>query len=164
MNHRRTSRRLIIIAAIAAICAATAGAQPDFGRDRRPLERIERLKKVRMVEMLNLNEEQSVRFFARLNEHENRRRELMKQKGEALDKIERLIRNRADEKEIEAVFAEVADIDVNHGDENRRFFTGLKEILSTEQRAKLLLFERQFERELREALRDVRRRSRPPEE
>jgi Spy/CpxP family protein refolding chaperone len=143
----------------AAIVAATASApaQPEHPMGR-PMERMERLKKVRMIEMLSLSEDQSSRFFARLNEHENRRRELMKAKGESLDKVERLVRNRADEKEIEKVFAEVADAEGRFAEENQRFFAGLKDLLTVEQRAKFLLFERQFERELREALRDVSRR------
>jgi len=38
--------------------------------------------KMRMVETLDLKEEQSVRFIARFNEWEKHRRELMKMKGE----------------------------------------------------------------------------------
>ena len=43
-------------------------AQPGPGP--RPYERVEQWKKVRMIEMLDLNEEQSVRFFARMNDHQ----------------------------------------------------------------------------------------------
>lgn len=121
-------------------------------------ERIERFKKMRLVEMLDLKEEQSVRFFARYNEFENARRELTRQKGETLDKVERLIRNKADAKEFEKVFGEVEMANRKIGEEKLKFFTGLNDILSIEQRAKLLLFERRFESELREAMREVQQR------
>ena len=46
-------------------------AQPFEPDDQKPFERIEHFKKVRLIEILDMKEEQSVRFFARLNEHEN---------------------------------------------------------------------------------------------
>lgn len=125
-----------------------------------PFERIERFKKMRMVEMLDLKEEQSVRFFARYNEFENTRKDLNHQKDEALDKIERLIRNKADAKEYEKLFAEVEAINRKIGDEKLKFFNSLGDLLSIEQRAKLLLFERRFENELREAVREAQQRRR----
>jgi Spy/CpxP family protein refolding chaperone len=125
-----------------------------------PFERIERFKKMRMVEMLDLKEEQSIRFFARYNEFENIRKELIHQKDEVLDKIERLIRNKADAKEYERLFAEVEAINRKIGDEKLKFFNGLSDVLSIEQRAKLLLFERRFESELREAVREAQQRRR----
>ena len=126
--------------------------------DKRPHERIEQLRKIRLIEMLDLKEEQSVRFFARLNEHEGARRELMEEKMEALDRIERLVRNRADEEEFEKVFPEVATVNERIFEREVNFFNSLGDILSVEQRGKYLLFERHFEKELREAMREIQRR------
>ncbi len=127
------------------------------------LEKIERFKKMRMIELLDLKEEQSVRFIARYNEFENARRDLTKQRNEVLDKIERLLRNNADSKEFEKLFTDVEVISRKIGEEKLKFFNGLADLLSIEQRAKLLLFERRFETELKEAVREVqqRRRGRP---
>jgi len=152
------SRRIFGVLLLALLSFSILSAQPPRPPDQRPYERIEQWKKVRLVEMLDLNEEQSVRFLARMNEHENARRELMKEKVETLDKIERLIRNNADGKEIEKVFPEVEAIDAKIVDEGKRYFDGLADILSPEQRGKLLLFERRFEKELRDAMREAQRR------
>jgi Spy/CpxP family protein refolding chaperone len=138
--------------------------QPMRMGDERPFERIEQWKKVRLIEVLDLKEEQSVRFFARFNEHESKMRELAKQKDEVLDKLERLVRNHADGKEIEKVFPEETAANENLAGENLRFFNSTTDILSSEQRAKLLLFERHFERELREAMREAQRRRHGPGE
>jgi len=129
--------------------------QPD---DQRPFERIQHFKKVRLIEILDMKEEQSVRFFARLNEHDNVKRELMKEKMDILDKVERLVRNHAEDKEFEKLFPEVATANQEIIREDEKFFNSLSEILSAEQRGKYLLFERHFERELREAMKDVQRR------
>lgn len=150
-------RVLIAFLTLCGIAVADARAQEGL-----PLERIERFKKMRMVEMLELNEEQSVRFFARYNEHEKMRRELMRQKDEVLDRIERLLRSGGEPKEYEKLFADVITINRRLGDERLNFFNGLSDLLTIEQRAKLLLFERRFENELREAMREARQRRRGP--
>lgn len=136
----------------------SAVAQPFQSDDQKPFERIEHFKKVRLIEILDMKEEQSVRFFARLNEHENLKRELMKEKMDVLDKIERLVRNHADEREFEKLFPEVESANAKIVQEDGKFFNSLSDILSAEQRGKFLLFERHFERELREAMKDVQRR------
>jgi len=128
---------------------------PDQGP--RPYERIERWKKVRMIEFLDLSEDQSSRFFARLNEHDKQRRALQAAKTEALDRLERLLRNRAGEDEYPEAFNAVLDVQQKMGEEDRAFFESLKNLLTVEQQAKFLLFQRQFERQLRDALRQMRR-------
>ncbi len=141
------------------VVGSPAKAQPPFGdQGQKPMERLERLRNLRMVEMLDLSEDESVRFFARLKDHDQARHELRRQKNEVLDKIERLVRNHAPDEEFNEPFAEIASIDQKIFEENRNFFTGLKDILTTEQRGKLLLFERRFEGELREAMRQARMR------
>lgn len=136
---------------------AQDGPPPPMAGER-PHERIEQWKKVRLIEILDLKEDQSVRFFARLKEHDLLRRQLMKEKGEALDRLDRLVRNRASEGDLEKAFPDVLAVDDRMRDEQRRYFSGLSDLLTPEQRAKLLLFERQFEKELREAMREAQRK------
>lgn len=149
-------KRLIVVA-LCIVASTLAQAQPPGGP---PLERIERFKKMRMLEVLGLGEEQSARFIARYNEQENRRRELMKERDALLDKLEGLLRSKADEQEYEKLFADIIAINRRIGEERLAFFTGLKDLLTIEQRAKLLLFERRFEHELREAMREAQQRRR----
>jgi hypothetical protein len=124
----------------------------------RPFERIEQWKKVRLIEVLDLKEDQSARFFARLKEHEAQRRDLRKEKGEALDRLDRLVRNHAAAAELEKAIPDVLVVDDKIHDEQSKFFLSLGDILSVEQRAKLILFDRQFEKELRDAMREAQRR------
>jgi homogentisate 1,2-dioxygenase len=147
------------LAVLFTLVPVLANAQP-FGppTDQKPFERIEQFKKVRLIEMLDLKEDQSVRFLARMKDFDNQRRDLMKSKMDLLDKIERLVRNDADDKEFEAMFPQVSAVDKRMMELNQQFFNGLGDILTVKQRGKYLLFERQFERELREAMRETRRR------
>jgi Spy/CpxP family protein refolding chaperone len=151
--------RLSFVIGIAiAFGGAVALAQEWHGPEKRPFERIERFKEVRLIEMLDLKEEQSVRFFTRLKEFEKRRHDLQKAKGETLDKIEQAITDGADDKALEKLYPEVGAIDVRIGEERAKFFNGLSDILTTQQRGKLLLFERSFERDLRDAIRETQKR------
>ena len=149
---------LISALLVAAACGSAQDTPPPPMPGDRPHERIEQWKKVRLIEILDLKEDQSVRFFSRLKEHDLLRRKLMKQKGEALDRIDRLVRNRAAAAELEKAFPEALEIDVQLAAERTKFFQSLSDILTTEQRARLLLFERQFEKELREAMREAQRK------
>lgn len=156
---------IIILSILAALSMEVVAQPPGPPGGRRGMERIEQLRKVRLVEILDLKEDQSVRFFARLNDHENAKRALLTEKTEVLDRIDRLVRNEADAKEFEKLFLEVEAIDTKLSELQKKFFAGLSDLLTPQQRGKFLLFERQFERELREAMKDVqRRRFRPDSE
>jgi Spy/CpxP family protein refolding chaperone len=151
--------RLSMVIGIAIVFGgAVAQAQDWHGPEKRPFERIERFKEVRLIETLDLKEEQSVRFFTRMKEFEKRRHELQKAKGEALDKIEQAITDGADDKALEKLYPEVGAIDVRIGEERAKFFNGLTDILTVQQRGKFLLFERSFERDLRDAIRETQKR------
>jgi hypothetical protein len=142
---------------------AQPGRTGDAPSGDRPWDRIENLRKVRLVEVLELKEDQSVRFLARLNEHDNARRNLVKERGDALDRLERLVRNKADDSEFDKAFADVAAVDDRLTAERKAFTAGLSDILTPTQRAKMLIFERRFEKELREAMREAQRRRKEQE-
>jgi hypothetical protein len=137
-----------------------AWAQPLGGPPGRPSERIEQWRKIRLIEMLDMKEDVSVRFFSRMNDHEKQKRELFKERDETLDRLERLIRVEAPAAEYEKAFADLADVDVRIAAGEKDFFNGLSDILTIEQRAKMVLFDRRFEGELREAMKEQFRRRR----
>ena len=137
---------------------AQPGPPEERHEGQRGFERIEQLKKIRLIEILDMKEEPSVRFMARMTEHDSTRRKLVKERGEALDRLERLVRNEAEAREYQKGFDEISSLDARIQDEQKRFFASLTDILTPIQRAKLLLFERRFERELREAMREAQRR------
>src|SRR5262245_34795995 len=96
-------KRHLTMIVISVFCMLPEGySQPS--RAENILDRIQQLRKVRMIEMLDLTEEQSVRFFARLHELEKATGALQDEKAIALDKIDRLLRNRADSSEFAEVF------------------------------------------------------------
>lgn len=152
--------RNLCVAVVMAVGVAGAWSQPLGGPPGRGVERIEQWKKIRLIEMLDMKEEVSVRFFSRMNEHEKQKRELLKERGEVMDRLERLIRVSAQAAEFEKAFADLSDVDARVSAGDKEFINSLSDILTIEQRAKLVLFERRFEGELREAMREQFRRRR----
>jgi hypothetical protein len=151
-------KSLLTILALVLIssCSFAQGGAPPVP-DNKPIERLDRLRKMRLIESLDLKEDQSVRFLARLNEQEKTRKELRKQRGELLDKVEQMVGNHASAADFDQVFSGVFALDQKLIESSRVFVEGLKDILTPEQRAKMLLFERHFENELRDAIREIRR-------
>jgi len=147
---------LIVLLSIGMVPVLVAQGIPPGGP--RAAERIEQLKKVRMIEALDLTEDQSIRFFARLHEHEKEKQALLDDKTATLDKLERLIRNDADDEEYNELFPLIAQSDAEITKSDTRFFESLDDLLSESQRAKYLLFGRQFHRELQDALKFMHRR------
>ncbi len=131
-------------------------------------ERIERFKKMRLIETLNLPEETAIRFNAKYNIYENKIREIRKSFDSIQDRLEELLRKyeeqgkqqKFSDKEIKELQNLIDQIEANRNDiniEEQRFTKELREFFAPEQLAKYYLFQRNFEQELREALKQMRK-------
>ncbi len=125
--------------------------------------KIEQLEKVKLIEALNLSEDQSVRFFARRNEHrkeieklEMRSEELIKQMEDRLD--ETTDKNLSEQKKL---LNEFLDIRIQIENKRKQFILSLNDILSQEQITKLVVFEKRFRDEIRKIL--MKRKGMPKE-
>lgn len=125
--------------------------------------KIEQLEKVKLIEALNLTEDQSVRFFARRNEHrkeieklEMRSEELIKQMEDRLD--EPTDKNLSEQKKL---LNEFLDIRIQIENKRKQFILSLNDILSQEQITKLVVFEKRFRDEIKKIL--MKRKGMPKE-
>ena len=115
-------------------------------------ERVQRFKKMRLIEVLKLNEDESVRFFAKQNAHEEKVRDMIKSRNTAIDEIETKVRDKADAKELQKLSTSVMEIDDKVFAERKRFQDEIRNFLTPEQFGKFLVFERNFEHRLRESM------------
>ncbi len=134
-------------------------AQQEHGnRSQQPaMDRIESWKKVRMLESLKLEEDQSVKFIAKYNKHQDIMHEFEKERNDLVDKLDAQSKSDAEDDEYNQTFNTLLDIDKKIAGERLRFFMELKEILTIKQIAQFVVFERNFAQELRKAVRDVQR-------
>lgn len=146
----------LFLFAIAILCFNNTFAQP--GRERphmRNMEKILQLEKVKLMEVLMLDEETSVKFFLRLKEH----REKMRENMEQLDKLTDDLRKKLEDENLDMndpQFKKYNDELVNIENNGKKirvdFIKSISEILTPIQISKFLVFERAFRNEMQDLL------------
>jgi hypothetical protein len=130
-------------------------AQPNQGKNPRNMDKIAQLEKIKLMEILALDEETSIKFFVRLKEH----REKMRENVEQLDQLIREMRDRIEEGSVEKddrLYKKFNDDFIsieNNGKKNRTdFIKSLTDLLTPLQISKFLVFERAFRHEMQDLL------------
>jgi len=124
---------------------------------KRAKERISTLKKVKLLEVLDLDESTSEKVLLKYNAWENKIEDQMKKIDEVEEELVKAIKkgNKEDIKNISSKFEKERDKIVQIAMERDK---DMKSILTDEQYAKYLIFEKRFRRELGEQL--MKRRGR----
>lgn len=131
-------------------------------RERRMMEnKIEQLEKVKLIEALDLTEDQSIRFFARRNEHRKEIEKLEMRSEEVIRDLENIVQNSNERNvtEQKRLLNEFLDIRIQIENKRKQFILSLNDILSTDQVSKLVVFEKKFREEIRKIL--MRRKGLP---
>ncbi|MEJ2614247.1 MAG: hypothetical protein P8Z35_04770 [Ignavibacteriaceae bacterium] len=126
-------------------------------------EKIEQLEKIKIIETLKMDEQTTLKFFARRTEFKDKLKDLMYKENKLLDKIDDFIKSSQEKNnsKYQGLIEQYFDLDQKIFDARKSFITSLSDILSQEQIAKLLVFQRQFREEVREIL--FKRGGRPDE-
>lgn len=116
--------------------------------------KIEQLEKVKLIEALDLTEDQSIRFFARRNEHRKEIEKLEIRSEEVIRDLEKIVQdsNERNVTEQKRLLNEFLDIRIQIENKRKQFILSLNDILTTEQISKLVLFEKKFREEIRKIL------------
>ncbi len=135
-------------------------AQPYQKHDKNPRERMEQLEKLKLLEALNLNEEEAIRFFARRNEFRDEHKDIIQKRDEIILNIELAIGKDKPENEAhyEKKIKEFLMVEEKLIDHRAKFLNSLEDILTQEQIAKLIVFELKFKQEIRDLI--IKRRGR----
>jgi Spy/CpxP family protein refolding chaperone len=144
-----------------------ASAQPPQAQRRgRPwaledrMRRVEQFKKVRLMEELKLRGEESIRFFSRYDEFEEELRRLERQRNRIIDDLDSLLKQGEKPEAYQKDFDDLVSLGQKVASARMRFYNEIRGILTPEQVAKVIVFERDFGRELRDIIQDVRRERR----
>lgn len=133
------------------------GMMGRMGEDRPALERLESYKKLRMVEDLKLNEEQSMKLVSRYNKHREVVKGFEHDRKVLLEKLEEQVNSNSSDNDFNKTFGELIDIEKKISEARGKYLTELKEVLTNKQIAEYLLFERNFARDIRNIVRDVQK-------
>ncbi len=129
-------------------------AQPMGGPPFRGKEKLQQFRKLRLIEALDLKEENAIKFFTKLNEHEKRMNDFHDRRGALADTLEVLVKADAADKSLERIFDDLLGVEEKMMQEKKTFRSELKNVLTTQQVAKLFVFEKKFGEGVRNAMQD----------
>ena len=133
---------------------ATGGQDPDQANVH---ERIELLRMWRMVEALEIGEEQAGRLFPLWSQQNRDRRQLQERRHQVVQELAGLLgQAQVDEAVLRAQIERVQALDQEREELARRCFANQAELLTVRQQAQLLLFNERFREDLRGMLKDFR--------
>jgi len=126
-------------------------------------ERIAQFKKVRLMEVLKFDEETSIRFFVRYTKYEESLHAIQKDHNALIDRLQEIVQSHGTNSEIEQAIKEIGLSEGKIAETRSNFLEELKDIISVKQVAQYVVFERNFNKNLRDIMRDIakERRNRP---
>jgi len=144
-------KQIIITIILTLVFTTSLFAQRGEGRGEwgRMGGKIEQLEKIKIIEELNLDEETTLRFFSRRNEHRERQRGLIETRNQL---FKTLSENFDAEEDInyEDKMAEIIEIEKNMLTERENFYNSLSDILTDKELVQLIVFEFNFRHEVRQ--------------
>ena len=130
---------------------------PPPRQEVRVRERIKMLRTWRLIEALDLTEEQSEEFFPLLKGFDRRQEELKERKADLALKLGRIAASESStEKELGEAIEAYRETDAKLREECDRFYDEVADVLTLRQQARLLVFEERFRERLIGILRDIR--------
>jgi hypothetical protein len=124
-----------------------------------PREKIEQLEKLKLIEALDMDEQTTLKFFARRNESRDRIDKMNDSLDAITDSLESKF-SKGDDPDYKSLVNKYLSIEKQIAVEHTQFVNSLYDILSNEQVAKLIVFEKRFREEIRHLL--LRGRQGPP--
>lgn len=142
---------LYLLVALILTISITSFSQDGMDKMMRQRNKIHQLEKIKLIDELNLDEETSVKFFARRNEMQKEVEKLEDKDDEIIKELEKSIQTKDKNSEVvqKQLLADLLKTREKIEKTKRQFIDSIKDILTTEQIAKLVVFEQRFREEIR---------------
>lgn len=124
-------------------------------------ERLQTIKKWRLVETLDLSEDQTTKLFPRMNAIDDEVAAFNRERVELLKDLEAMLRLEANEDELQAKMDALEELEKAHHEKMRELREAVMDVLTVKQQAQYLIFEQRFEEHLRQMLQEYRDNRRP---
>jgi len=149
MTYMRSAFLLLIVA------FSLMSAQESPPLRGRAAERLEQWKQIRLMEKLQMSEEVSIRFFARYRTHTDELRTLGRERAEVIEGLAGLAKKKGNEADIERSLGDLGMLEEKVATTRSSFLEELKSILTIHQIAAYVVFERDFNQNIREIMQEV---------
>lgn len=117
-------------------------------------ERIDELEKIKLMEILNLDDDKMVKLLSRRREFKEKSRQLIKLKNEKLDRLQKAFNDeiKLEDKELKRLADELISIEEDMCRARLDYYHSLDGMLDSRQISRLMVFERNFQREIRDLI------------
>ncbi len=139
------------------ISHADAITQQRHQRMQEGRERLETLRQVKMIEALDVDEETAARISVLYNRHQKETRELIREIDLLVDELEDAVEAGKTDGELQQIRLQIKEKrNTNHAN-RMRFYSDAEIYLTPRQVAKLIVFERNFQRDMRRIMQEAQR-------
>lgn len=138
----------------------TLPAQQEDEQKRPAFEKLDQIRRIKLIEFLDLKEEQSIRYFTREKDFRAAERELFTRRKALIDQLDGMVKDIAGEPDIQKKMGEIAEVDQKILASRWEFTKKCADILTPRQVGKLVVFEQRFQEEVRKAMREFPRKRR----
>jgi arginine deiminase len=154
-------KKIVLFLVFVFIISGTAVSQMKRDRFDRAGSKIERLEKLKLIEALDLSEEATLRFFSRRTEHRKIMQSLQEDADNKILELEQAVQDQnIPDTELRKLLVEYFELEQKLVNERNSFISSLKDILTTRQQCRLIVFEKRFKQELRDVILRERQRKR----
>ena len=145
---------IFIIVLIALLFSTNLFSQKGKWQDEELREKFEELEKIKLIETLQMDEETTLRFFARQSEHKLQQKEILDNIKSNTENLEVMLKSGrvVTTDELKSKINEINNLQLQFEKNKVDFINSLPDILSYEQIAQLLIFERKFRNEVRKMI------------
>ena len=145
---------LILVFSIILFCSSVLLAQKGQWNDDQMRAKFEELEKIKLIEVLQMDEETTLRFFARQSTHKKEQDEIQDKIRTDTDNLEATIKSEKSTStdEIKSKINEINNLQLQLEKNRVDFINSLSDILSYKQIAQLIIFEKRFRNEVRKMI------------
>jgi hypothetical protein len=139
--------------------SANLFSQKGKWQDEEMRAKFEELENIKLIETLQMDEETTLRFFSRKSEHKIQQNEIQEKIRENIDNLDVLLKSgrAVTTDELKSQINEINNLELQLEKNKVEFLNSLSDILSYEQMAKMIIFEKRFRNEVRKLLMRDRR-------
>jgi len=122
-------------------------------QDMGPMKKIEELEKIKLIDALGMDEQTTLRFFARRAKFKDEQRKLFNQENNLVSKLEDAVKSgKSNDADLKNMINQYLDLENQIVNTKQKFINSLPDILSYKQISELLVFEKRFREEIRNLL------------
>lgn len=149
----------IIPVIIVLVFQSTAFAQHEGMRFKKIREKISQLEKIKLIDVLNMDETTTLKFFSRRHEYQNKMDSLFSIENNLIDNLDSSIKEGGkDDRYYKDQIAKYFRIQDKIIESRKNFINSLSDLLTEEQIAKYVVFEKKFREDIRKLILKQRQR------